>query len=86
MLQKSFPTYFFKCRSLLRITTLALDDDCLRRTTIFRWYRKFQRGNFSLEDAEKAGRSRMSVTEETVSAVKKMLYENRYIAYHQIGR
>jgi HTH domain in Mos1 transposase len=36
--------------------TIALGDVCPHRTTIFRWYREFQRGNFTLEDAERPGR------------------------------
>lgn len=64
--------------------TLALDDDCPHRTTIFRWYREFQRGNFTLEDSERPGRPRTSVTEENVTAVRKMLDENRRVTYQQI--
>ncbi|KAF2900210.1 hypothetical protein ILUMI_05976 [Ignelater luminosus] len=30
--------------------TPALNNDCPHRTTIFRWYREFQRGNFTLEE------------------------------------
>ncbi|CAH1983890.1 unnamed protein product [Acanthoscelides obtectus] len=33
--------------------TLALKNDCPHRTTIIRWYRKFQRGNFTLDDAKR---------------------------------
>ncbi|CAH2011188.1 unnamed protein product [Acanthoscelides obtectus] len=36
--------------------TLGLKDECPHRKTIFRWYREFQRGNFTLEDAERKGR------------------------------
>ncbi|CAH1955530.1 unnamed protein product, partial [Acanthoscelides obtectus] len=32
--------------------TLALKNDCHHRTIIFKWYREFQWGNFSLEGAE----------------------------------
>ncbi|CAH2007742.1 unnamed protein product [Acanthoscelides obtectus] len=44
--------------------TLGLKNDCLHGTTIFRWYRESQRSNFTLEDAERKGRPRTSVTEE----------------------
>ncbi|CAH1995149.1 unnamed protein product [Acanthoscelides obtectus] len=43
--------------------TLALKDDGPHRMTIFRWYREFQRGNFTVEDAERKGRSRTYRTE-----------------------
>ncbi|CAH2000755.1 unnamed protein product [Acanthoscelides obtectus] len=55
--------------------TLALKNDCPYLTTIFRWYREFQRGNFTLEDAEREGRPRTSVTEENITAVRTMLVE-----------
>lgn len=63
---------------------LVLDSDCPHRTTIFRWYREFERGNFNLEDAEREGRPRTSVTEENISAVRKMLDEDRRVTYRQI--
>ncbi|KAF2884802.1 hypothetical protein ILUMI_21373 [Ignelater luminosus] len=55
--------------------TRALNNDCPHRTTIFRWFREFQRGNFTLEDAEREGKPRTSVTEENITAVRKMLDE-----------
>lgn len=64
--------------------TLALGDDCPHRTTIFRRYREFKRGNFSLEDAERTGRPPTSVTEENITAVRKMLDKDRRVTYHQI--
>ncbi|CAH2011305.1 unnamed protein product [Acanthoscelides obtectus] len=48
---------------------LALKNDCPHRTTIFRWYKEFQRGNFTLEDAEREGRPQTSVTEENITAI-----------------
>ena len=64
--------------------TPALNNDCPHRTTIFRWYREFQRGNFTLEDATREGMPRTSVAEENITAVRKMLDEDRRVTYQQI--
>jgi histone-lysine N-methyltransferase SETMAR len=61
----------------------VLGDDCPHRTTIFRWYREFQRGNFSLEEAPMSGCPASSVTEEHIAAVRKMLESNRHVTYRQ---
>ncbi|CAH1955921.1 unnamed protein product [Acanthoscelides obtectus] len=63
---------------------LALNNDCPHCTTIFRWYREFQKSNFTLEDAEREGRARTSVTEENIPAVRKMLDEDWRGTYQQI--
>ncbi|CAH1984861.1 unnamed protein product [Acanthoscelides obtectus] len=64
--------------------TLALKNDCPHRTTIFRLYREFQRHNFTLEVAETEGRPQTSVTEENITAVRKMLDEGRRMTNQQI--
>ncbi|GLH05037.1 Mariner Mos1 transposase [Gryllus bimaculatus] len=64
--------------------TFALGDVFPHRTKIFRRYREFRRRNFSLEDAERAGRPRTSATEENIAAVRKMLDEDRRVTYEQI--
>ncbi|GLG99328.1 Mariner Mos1 transposase [Gryllus bimaculatus] len=65
-------------------TTLALGDVFSHHTTIFRWFRDFQRGNFSLEDAQRAGRPRTSVMKKNIAAVRKMLDEDRRVTYKRI--
>ncbi|CAH1966877.1 unnamed protein product, partial [Acanthoscelides obtectus] len=42
--------------------TLALKNDCPHRMTICRLYGEFQRGNSTLEDAEREARPRTSLT------------------------
>ncbi|KAF2888948.1 hypothetical protein ILUMI_17225 [Ignelater luminosus] len=39
-------------------------------------HREFQRGNFTLEDAEREGKLQTSVAEGNITAVKKMLGED----------
>lgn len=53
--------------------TLALGDDHSHHTSIFRWYRKFPRVNFSLEDAEKTERPQKTVAEENITEVMERL-------------
>lgn len=43
---------------------LALNNGCPQRTTVFRWYRKFKRNNFTLNNAETEGRIRAHVAEQ----------------------
>jgi transposase len=62
----------------------ALGDDCPHRTTVFRWYPEFQRGNFSLEDDSRSGSPASSVTEENVAAVRKMLESDKHVTHCQI--
>ncbi|GFU47771.1 hypothetical protein NPIL_287221, partial [Nephila pilipes] len=62
-----------KVDKMLEKITLALGDNCSHRMTAVRWYREFQRETVTLEDAEKAGMLRTSVTEENATAVRKIL-------------
>lgn len=62
----------------------VLGEDCPHRTTIFRWYREFGRGNFELEDAPRSGRPASSVSQENIVAVRKLLEADRGVTYRQI--
>lgn len=62
----------------LEAITLTLGDHCAYLTTIFRWYKIFQRGNFNLEDAEG------TVNEENITDVRKILDEDRKVLDRQI--
>lgn len=47
--------------------SLALGVDYLHFRILFWWYRRFQTGNLSLEDAERIRKPQTSVTEESVT-------------------
>lgn len=63
---------------------LLLNGDFLHLITIFMQQRKVQRKNVNMQDVERTGRSRMSVSEENFTDVSKMLEENRRVTYHYI--
>lgn len=54
------------------------------RIAIHGLHREFQRSNFSLENAEREGRFRTSITVENITALRKMLDGCRRITYQQI--
>lgn len=66
-----------KCELKHRDDKLILTlNNCPCRMSIFRWFREFQRGNFTLKEAKKTGNPRTSVTKEDVTNVRKILDEN----------
>ena len=63
----------------------VIGEDCPCQTSIFRRYKKFKRGEFSLKDDLRAGRPAEAVTTpENIVAVEKLLEESRRITYRQI--
>jgi hypothetical protein len=71
-----------RCSFALGFSVDQCLEDMAHHTTIFRCYREFQRGNFSLEDASRWGRPASSVT-ENIAAVRKMLMSDRHVTYWQ---
>ena len=59
-------------------------ENCPHRSTIFRWYKQFQRGKFRLEDEPRTGRPVEAVTPENIAAVEKLLNKSRRVTYRQI--
>lgn len=58
--------------------------DCPSISTVFRWYKEFEKGNFNLDDDERTGRPVTSRTQENIDAVKKLIIADRRITYRQI--
>ncbi|KAF2905431.1 hypothetical protein ILUMI_00745 [Ignelater luminosus] len=59
----------------------AMGDDCPHQTTVFRWYREFQGGDFSTNDKPRSGRLSDVVTPEVINKVSNLITENRRISY-----
>ncbi|UYV82735.1 hypothetical protein LAZ67_22000695 [Cordylochernes scorpioides] len=68
---------------MLARMTSVLGNYWPHRTTIFRWYREFQRGKYGIRDAPWSGRPTSLVNVE-IAAVQKLLETDRHITYHQI--
>ena len=49
------------------------DDDCLSRSRIHEWFKRFQEGREALEDAERSGRPRNVVNEENAEIVREFI-------------
>ena len=49
------------------------DDDCLSRSSIHEWFKRFQEGREALEDDECSGRPRNAVKEETAQIVREFI-------------
>ena len=45
-------------------------DDCLSRSCIHEWFKRFQEGQAALEDVERSGRQRNVVNEENAAIVR----------------
>ena len=62
-------------------------DDCLSRSHIHEWFKRFQEGRAALEDDERSGRPRNVVNEENAKIVRKFIRkEPKIIAeIHEIG-
>lgn len=54
------------------------------QTTIYRWYSEFRRGRASLSTVLSSGRPKTAVTPENVTAVQKIIQDDRHVTYEQI--
>lgn len=59
-------------------------EECPSTSTVFRWYKEFQRGSFDLDDDERSGRPITRRTQENIDTVKKLIQADRRITYKQI--
>ena len=54
------------------------------RTSIYRWYGKFNRGRSSLQDKIRKGRPKSVVVPETTDAVRQLILQDRHVTYREI--
>ena len=48
-------------------------DDCLSRSRIHEWFKRFQAGRKALEDGERSGRPRNVVNEENAQILREFI-------------
>ncbi|CAH2016793.1 unnamed protein product [Acanthoscelides obtectus] len=53
------------------------------QSTIFRWYREFERGRVSFSDDPMVGAPKTAVTQDNVDAVRKLIIEDRHVTYRE---
>jgi transposase len=54
----------------------AYGEECLSRTSVFEWHKRFKEGRESLQEDERKGRPSTSRTEESTKVVQKCLAED----------
>ena len=53
-------------------------------TTVFNWFRKFQRNKFSVQDVPPSGRPSTSVIQQTIDPARIIIEDNPHSTYQQI--
>ncbi|CAH2008943.1 unnamed protein product [Acanthoscelides obtectus] len=81
--------YNFQRRVLLQQECLVellfvFGNEAPHQSTISRWYGEFKRGRVSLSDDSRLGAPKTAVTQENVGAVRKLIIEDRHVAYREI--
>lgn len=54
----------------LQMLQIAYGDDCLSRTQVFEWHRRFKEGREDVNDDEHPGRPCDAITEENIEKVR----------------
>ena len=60
-------------------------DDCLSRSRIHEWFKRFQEERKALEDDERSGRPRNVVNEENAEIVREFIWKEIIAELHEIG-
>jgi transposase len=58
----------------------AYGEECLSRTIVFEWHKRFKEERVSLQDDERKGRPSTSRTEESKEVIQKCLPEDRTLS------
>ncbi|CAH1979967.1 unnamed protein product [Acanthoscelides obtectus] len=59
-------------------------NEAPHQSIISRWYGEFKRGRVSLSDDPRVGAPKTAVTQENVDGVRKLIIEDRHVAYSEI--
>jgi transposase len=62
----------------------AYGEECLSRTNVFEWRKRFQEGRESLQEDERKGRPSTSRAEELVEATQKCLAKDRTLSVRML--
>lgn len=60
-------------------------DDCLSRTTVFEWYKRFQDGREDVKDDARPGRPTTSSTDENIEKIGKLVRSDRRLSIRAIA-
>jgi len=59
-------------------------DNAKKKTTVYKWVKRFSKGRESVTDEERSGRPATSRTEENVTKIYQILHENRRLTVRSI--
>jgi histone-lysine N-methyltransferase SETMAR len=69
----------FSATKTVELIQKAYSDAALSQTTIFEWHKRFREGRESVKDDERSGWPTTSQTDDNITAVNKMVKENRKV-------
>ena len=69
----------FKCAKTCEMLTVTFGEPTMSRPQVQLWYIRFKEGREDVNDDARSGRPSMSITDEHIEAVKKMVLDNRRI-------
>ncbi|KAF7275743.1 hypothetical protein GWI33_011313 [Rhynchophorus ferrugineus] len=79
---------FLKRKTIVEATTwfgAEFPDTNPGKSTIKDWYAKFRRGEMSIEDGERSGRSKEDVTDKNIKTIHKMILNVRKLKLNDIA-
>ena len=63
----------------------AFGDDAPSRATVYNWFAEFRREREALKDGERTGRPCSATTEQSITAVRKLVEEDSRVTVAQIA-
>jgi [histone H3]-lysine36 N-dimethyltransferase SETMAR len=60
-------------------------DDCLSRTQVFEWCRRFSEGHSSIDDTDRPGRPLSACSEENVARVEELVNNDRRVTVEEVA-
>jgi len=60
-------------------------DNVMKKTTVYKWVKRFSEGKESVTEEERSGRPATSRTEENIAKVRQILRENRQLTVSSIA-
>jgi hypothetical protein len=67
----SFTFFLLTATETFETLESAYGEECLSRTSVFEWHKRFKEGRQSLQDDERKGRPSTSRTEESAEVIQK---------------
>jgi len=74
-----------KCSTVLEMLNVAFGEFSMNKTSVYKWYKRFQEGREDVEDDERPGRPSTSTIDDNVEKVKKMIIDNRRIIIREVA-